>query len=85
MTVLFINLVKNYVAIIPPTIARKKHKSAHTVLIRKKTALVDIWMVQGKLSISPLTREGHIAQQVEQKAAATVPPIPQVLSPPPTQ
>ncbi|KAF7965016.1 hypothetical protein HWV62_1048, partial [Athelia sp. TMB] len=64
---LFIDLVKNYEAILPPTITRKKRESERKVPVRKRTAMVDMRSTRAKISAGAPIRE--IAKQ-------TVPPVP---------
>jgi len=75
-TLLFIDLVKSYDAILPPTIAKKKRESERKVPLRKRTAPVDMRMIRGKISAGAPTRELYAAQHAAQKAPA-VPALPQ--------
>jgi hypothetical protein len=59
----------------PPTIAKKKRESERKVPLRKRTAMVDMRMVRGKISAGAPTRELYAAAQ---KAGAPVPPVPSV-------
>ncbi|KAG0709279.1 hypothetical protein DFH29DRAFT_820737 [Suillus ampliporus] len=72
-TLLFIDLLKNYDDILPPTIARKKRESERRIPTRKRTAPVDMRMSRGRISVGAPTREILAAQQAAQKVAAQVP------------
>lgn len=72
-TLLFIDLLKNYDGILPPTIARKKRESERRVPIRKRTAPVDMRMSRGRISVGAPSREILAAQQAAQRVAAQVP------------
>jgi hypothetical protein len=48
--VLFIDLLKNYDALLPPTIARKKRESERKVPIRKRTAPIDMRLSRSRIS-----------------------------------
>ncbi|KIY65071.1 hypothetical protein CYLTODRAFT_379951 [Cylindrobasidium torrendii FP15055 ss-10] len=50
-TLLFIDLIKNYEAILPPTIGRKKRESERKLPLRKRTALVDQRTSRSRLSV----------------------------------
>jgi len=71
--VLFIDLLKHYDDILPPTIARKKRESERRIPIRKRTAPVDMRMSRGKISVGAPSREILAAQQAAQRVAAQVP------------
>ncbi|KAL4063091.1 hypothetical protein J3A83DRAFT_4297301 [Scleroderma citrinum] len=68
-TLLFIDLVKNYDNLLPPTIEKKKRESERKGLVRKRTAPVDMRMSRGKISVGTPTREILAAQQAAQKVA----------------
>jgi len=68
--VLFIDLVKNYNNLLPPTIEKKKRESERRVPVRKRTAPVDLRVSRGKISVGTPTREILAAQQAAQKVAA---------------
>ncbi|KAG2157826.1 uncharacterized protein EDB93DRAFT_818604 [Suillus bovinus] len=72
-TLLFIDLLKNYDDILPPTIARKKRESERRIPIRKRTAPVDMRMSRGRISVGAPSREILAAQQAAQRVAAQVP------------
>jgi hypothetical protein len=59
----------------PPTIGKKKRESERKVPLRKRTAMVDMRTVRGKISAGAPTRELYAAGQ---KAGAPVPPVPPV-------
>jgi hypothetical protein len=71
--VLFIDLLKNYDDILPPTIAKKKRESERRVPVRKRTAPVDMRMSRSRISVGSPNREILAAQQAAQKVAAQVP------------
>ncbi|KAJ7449578.1 hypothetical protein FB451DRAFT_1102501 [Mycena latifolia] len=86
-TLLFIDLVKSYTAIIPPTIARKKRESERKIPLRKRTAPVDMRLSRSRISVGADTQQLLAAQQVAQNpslhrasrsidAAPPVPPVP---------
>ncbi|KAJ7760434.1 hypothetical protein B0H16DRAFT_1813870 [Mycena metata] len=88
-TLLFIDLVKNYAAILPPTIARKKRDSERKIPLRKRTAPVDMRLSRSRISVGADTQQLLAAQQVAQNpslhrasrsidtsAAPSVPPVP---------
>ncbi|TEB11877.1 hypothetical protein FA13DRAFT_1782956, partial [Coprinellus micaceus] len=50
-TLLFIDLLKNYEAILPPTIARKKRESERRMPIRKRTAPIDMRLSRNRISV----------------------------------
>ena len=66
---LFLDLLKNYDNILPPTIARKQHESERRVPVRKRTAPVDMRMSRSKISVGGPTRELLAAQEAAQKLA----------------
>ncbi|KAF4593115.1 hypothetical protein EYR38_008825 [Pleurotus pulmonarius] len=49
-TLMFIDLLKHYDAILPPTIARKKRESERKVPIRKRTAPIDMRLSRSRIS-----------------------------------
>lgn len=69
-TVLFLDLLKNYDNILPPTIARKQRESERRVPVRKRTAPVDLRMSRSRISVGAPTRELLAAQQAAQKLAS---------------
>lgn len=71
--VLFLDLLKNYDDIIPPTIVKKKRESERRVPVRKRTAPIDMRMSRSRISVGGPTREILAAQQLAQKVAAKVP------------
>ncbi|KAJ7281780.1 hypothetical protein C8J57DRAFT_82609 [Mycena rebaudengoi] len=86
-TLLFIDLVKNYAAIIPPTIARKKRESERKIPLRKRTAPIDMRLSRSRISVGADTQQLLAAQQVAQNPslhrssrsvdiALPVPPVP---------
>ncbi|KAI9464211.1 hypothetical protein HD554DRAFT_2206321 [Boletus coccyginus] len=69
-TLLFLDLLKNYDKILPPTIAKKQRESERRVPIRKRTAPVDMRMSRARISVGAPTRELLAAQQAAQKLAS---------------
>ncbi|KAG6845506.1 hypothetical protein H0H87_008403 [Tephrocybe sp. NHM501043] len=65
-TLLFIDLVKNYEAILPPTIIRKKRESERKVPVRKRTAPVDMRLSRSRISVGADTKLLLAAQQIAQ-------------------
>jgi hypothetical protein len=68
--VLFLDLLKNYDNILPPTIAKKQRESERRIPVRKRTAPVDMRMSRGRISVGAPTRELLAAQQAAQKLAS---------------
>ncbi|KAF8216353.1 hypothetical protein K438DRAFT_1797082 [Mycena galopus ATCC 62051] len=92
-TLLFIDLVKNYIAIIPPTLARKKRESERKIPLRKRTAPVDMRLSRSRISVGADTKQLLAAQQVAQNPSlhkasrsidANAPPVPPLPPMPPT-
>ncbi|KAF9045812.1 hypothetical protein BDZ89DRAFT_979706 [Hymenopellis radicata] len=89
-TLLFIDLLKHYDAILPPTIVRKKRESERSIPVRKRTALVDMRQSRSRISVGSAGQLLSTQQKIlspELKAPvplpAAVPPMPTVSSPPP--
>lgn len=76
--VLFIDLIKKYDDILPPTISRKKRESERKLPIRKRTAPVDMRMSRSRISDVPLeVQQQLLAQQKGLKSPEIpVPPLP---------
>ncbi|KAF9218988.1 hypothetical protein BS17DRAFT_790309 [Gyrodon lividus] len=70
-TLLFLDLLKNYDSILPPTIAKKKRESERRIPVRKRTAPIDMRISRGKISVGAPTREILAAQQAAQKLTAS--------------
>ncbi|EGN96599.1 hypothetical protein SERLA73DRAFT_170049 [Serpula lacrymans var. lacrymans S7.3] len=68
-TLLFIDLVKNYTDILPPTIEKKKREAERRIPVRKRTAPIDMRMSRSRISVGGPTREIIAAQQAAQKMA----------------
>ncbi|KAG6890096.1 hypothetical protein C0995_012045 [Termitomyces sp. Mi166 len=91
-TLLFIDLIKYYDAILPPTINRKKRESERKPLIRKRTAPVDMRLSRSRISAGADAQQLLAAQQIAQNPSlmkspkspekTPSPPI-GVVSPPP--
>lgn len=73
-TLLFIDLLTKYDAILPPTIARKKRESTRKIPLRKRTAMVDQRLSRSRISLGADTQQLLAAQQ----AAKNPPPKPAV-------
>lgn len=82
---LFIDLVKNYDAILPSTIARKKRESERKIPLRKRTAPVDMRQSRGnRISVGGVNQ--FFAQKnvkSPEKPSQPLPPPPPVLASPP--
>ncbi|KXN86633.1 Rho-GTPase-activating protein 8 [Leucoagaricus sp. SymC.cos] len=79
-TLLFIDLLKNYETLLPPTIARKKRESERKVPIRKRTAPVDMRLSRSRISIGADAKQLLAAQQAAQNPknvkSPPLPPLP---------
>ncbi|CAA7267405.1 unnamed protein product [Cyclocybe aegerita] len=62
-TSLFIDLLKHYDALLPPTIARKKRESERKVPIRKRTAPIDMRLSRSRISVGADAAQLLVAQQ----------------------
>ncbi|KAG6854255.1 hypothetical protein C0991_008948 [Blastosporella zonata] len=92
-TLLFMDLVNNYDAILPPTISRKKRESERPVVVRKRTAPVDMRLSRSRISVGADTKQLLAAQQIAQNPSLMkspkspeLPPLPLSLgasTPPP--
>ncbi|KAG6909042.1 hypothetical protein DXG01_002316 [Tephrocybe rancida] len=91
-TLLFIDLLKHYDAILPPTISRKKRESERKVPVRKRTAPVDMRLSRSRISVGADTKQLLAAQQIAQNPSLMkspkspeLPPLPSLgaASPPP--
>ncbi|KAG6328564.1 hypothetical protein ID866_10525, partial [Astraeus odoratus] len=80
-TLLFIDLLKHYDDLLPPTIEKKKRESERRVPVRKRTAPVDMRMSRGKISVGSTTPEILVAQRAAQKIISK----PVTDAPPPAQ
>ncbi|KAL1747937.1 hypothetical protein HDZ31DRAFT_80085 [Schizophyllum fasciatum] len=90
-TLLFIDLLTKYDAIIPPTIARKKRESTRKVPLRKRTAPVDVRLSRSRISLGADTQQLLAMQQAaknpppkpaqEENHVADVPPPPPLPEP----
>ncbi|TFK32789.1 hypothetical protein BDQ12DRAFT_474872 [Crucibulum laeve] len=85
-TLLFIDLVKNYDVLLPPTIARKKRESERKIPIRKRTAPVDMRLSRSRISVGADAQQLFAAQQVAQNPSLVKsmksPELPQLPLPP---
>ena len=69
LPVFFLDLLKHYDALLPPTITRKKRESERKVPIRKRTAPVDMRLSRSRISIqmgAAETQQLLAAQQIAQ-------------------
>ncbi|KAF7770556.1 hypothetical protein Agabi119p4_6530 [Agaricus bisporus var. burnettii] len=84
-TLLFIDLLKNYTVLLPPTITRKKRESERKVPIRKRTAPIDMRLSRSRISIGADTKQLLAAQQAAQNPSLNKivksPPLPPLPSP----
>ncbi|KAH9851942.1 hypothetical protein C2E23DRAFT_214849 [Lenzites betulinus] len=84
-TLLFIDLLSKYDAIIPPAIAKKKRESERKVPVRRRTRPVDMRMSRSRISAGMDLKELH-AQQLAQrgiKLPKSPPPVTRVTAPSP--
>ncbi|KAA1468841.1 hypothetical protein DENSPDRAFT_795101 [Dentipellis sp. KUC8613] len=79
---LFIDLVKYYSQILPPTIVKKKRESERKVPLRKRTAPIDMRISRSKLSQGTDARDWLLAQRAAGHIPPPVPPVPANLSTP---
>ncbi|TDL23780.1 hypothetical protein BD410DRAFT_856763 [Rickenella mellea] len=82
-TLLFIDLVKNYDDILPPTILKKKRESDRRVPIRKRTAPIDLRMKRSRLSVGIDPQEILAAQLAAKNPGMKIPA--RALSPAPNR
>ncbi|KAF5361761.1 hypothetical protein D9756_002513 [Leucocoprinus leucothites] len=93
-TLLFIDLLKHYDTLLPPTISRKKRESERKVPVRKRTAPIDMRVSRSRISIGADAKQLLAAQQAAAKGVKSppLPPLPppqalhdatQPVSPPP--
>lgn len=83
--VLFIDLLKNYKILLPPTIAKKKRESERKVPIRKRTAPIDMRLSRSRISVGADAQQLFAAQQAAQNPSLTKGPKSPPLPPPPPQ
>ncbi|KAI0820816.1 hypothetical protein BC628DRAFT_1329645 [Trametes gibbosa] len=81
-TLLFIDLLSKYDAIIPPAIAKKKRESERKVPVRRRTRPVDMRMSRSRISAGADLKELH-AQQLAQRGlkVKSPPPVPHIMAP----
>ncbi|THH01772.1 hypothetical protein EW145_g6857, partial [Phellinidium pouzarii] len=72
-TLLFIDLLKHFSEIIPPTIARKKRDSDRKIPLRKRTAPVDMRMSRSRLSVANIDTREILEEQMFAKNPSTRP------------
>ncbi|KAF8202488.1 hypothetical protein BJ912DRAFT_1110792 [Pholiota molesta] len=65
-TLLFLDLLKHYNTLLPPTIARKKRESERKVPIRKRTAPVDMRLSRSRISVGADAQQLLAAEKVAQ-------------------
>ena len=63
---LFLDLLKHYDVLLPPTLAQKKRESERKVPVRKRTALVDMRLSRSRISVGADARQLLAAQQIAQ-------------------
>jgi hypothetical protein len=87
----FVDLVKHYADVLPPTIAKKKADTERKVPLRKRTAPVDMRISRARLSAGTEARDWLANQRAQGNVpppvpppAPPVPPAPQVSEPAPT-
>ncbi|KAF4610740.1 hypothetical protein D9613_006830 [Agrocybe pediades] len=83
-TLLFLDLLKHYDELLPPTIARKKRESERKIPLRKRTAPVDMRLSRSRISVGADAHELLAAQQIAQNPslAHKSPELPAVPPPP---
>jgi len=74
--VLFIDLLKHYHELLPPTILRKKRESERKVPIRKRTALIDMRLSRSRISVGADAKQLLVAQQAAAQGVKSPPPPP---------
>lgn len=70
---LFIDLLKHYDALLPPTIARKKRESERKLPIRKRTAPVDMRLSRSRISMGADAQQLLAAQRIAQNPSLAKP------------
>ncbi|KAH7879027.1 uncharacterized protein C8R40DRAFT_1088515 [Lentinula edodes] len=75
-TLLFLDLMKDYEAILPPTIARKKRESERKIPLRKRTAPMDMRIHRSRLSTGIDAKQLLAAQHAAQGRTKSPPPVP---------
>ena len=79
----FVDLLKHYADVLPPTIAKKKADTERKVPLRKRTAPIDMRMSRSRLSAGTEARDWLTSQRAQGNVPPPVPPPPPVLSNPP--
>ncbi|KAI0305821.1 hypothetical protein B0F90DRAFT_1693763 [Multifurca ochricompacta] len=74
----FVDLIKHYADVLPPTIAKKKADTERKVPSRKRTAPVDLRMSRSRLSVGTDAREWLASQRAQGNVQPPVPPVPPV-------
>ncbi len=78
----FVDLVKHYANVLPPTIAKKKVDTERKVPLRKRTAPVDMRMSRSRLSAGTEARDWLANQRVQGNVPPPIqPPVPPVPQP----
>ncbi|EJD07412.1 uncharacterized protein FOMMEDRAFT_100626 [Fomitiporia mediterranea MF3/22] len=75
-TLFFIDLLKHFDAILPPTIARKKRDSDRKIPLRKRTAPVDMRMSRSRLSVTNIDTREILEEQMIARNPSMRPPVP---------
>ncbi|KAJ3835952.1 hypothetical protein F5878DRAFT_566406 [Lentinula raphanica] len=75
-TLLFLDLLKDYETILPPTIARKKRESERKIPLRKRTAPMDMRIHRSRLSTGIDAKQLLAAQHAAQGRTKSPPPVP---------
>lgn len=73
---LFIDLLKHYHELLPPTILRKKRESERKVPIRKRTAPIDMRLSRSRISVGADVKQLLVAQQAAAQGVKSPPPPP---------
>ncbi|CAL1714693.1 unnamed protein product [Somion occarium] len=85
-TLLFIDLLKKYDQILPPTIVKKKRESERKVPVRRRTRPVDMRMSRSRISAGADLKELAAAQMAHRglRSPPPVPPLPAIPNVPET-
>ncbi|KAL5513060.1 RGA8 [Sanghuangporus vaninii] len=73
-TSLFIDLLKHFDAVLPPTIARKKRESDRKIPLRKRTRPVDMRMSRSRLSVTNVDTREILEEQMVARNPSMRPP-----------
>ncbi|KAH8093805.1 hypothetical protein BXZ70DRAFT_949249 [Cristinia sonorae] len=74
-TLFFIDLIKKYDEILPPTIAKKKRESQRKVPVRRRTRPMDMRMSRSRISAGMDLKEAHAQQLAQRMGKPHSPPV----------